>query len=254
MYIIIWQYFFSPRIIIMNRNTTNLRTNAKNEPKSKTVIFGTVIFACLLFIGMLIYIYYDDLVLIGSQQEGALVEGTINFESEIERNYERKESIATIMGTRESLFENEGYGLTFVWDMYVPNTMGNKGWGSNYNNMRPIMRWGESPHIYYNHRKNYLSVMAKYKDNPYYSQRPNINVEIPLQRWNKFIVVMDNRKVVIFINGKMVKTYTLGNVPIISSNYLDNITIGQKGNNIMGKIRNMSVKFRPLRTNEILLA
>lgn len=215
------------------------------------VKLGTYIFAILLFLGIMIYIYYDYLVKIGETEENILVVGTVDFNKK--RDYEKRENIATVIGTRDSLFSGEGYGLTFTFDLYIPNTMGNKGWESNYNNMRPIIRWGESPHIYYNHRKNYMSVMVKYKDNPYYVKRPNINVEIPLQKWNKVVVVINNRKILIFINGELTKAFSLGNVPIISSYYLNNIIIGESGNNINGKLRDMNVIFRPLETSEILL-
>lgn len=245
----------------MNRNTLNYGTGIMNNTtsnktlKNKKAILGTVIFGGLLFIGMLLYIYYDELATFRTQQDGILIDGTINFENKDMRKYERRENIATLIGTRGELFEKgDGYGLTFIWDMNIPNTMGNKGWESNYNNMRPIMQWGESPHIYYNHRKNYLSFMVKYKDNPYYSQKSKINVEIPLQKWNRIIMVINGRKIVIFLNGIMVNTQELGNVPMISNNYLDIVKIGESNNNIFGKVRDMKVIFRPLRTNEILLA
>ena len=239
----------------LNSNTVDKISKMKNNVKEKVIDKknikpGVYIFIILLFLGIILFLYYDDLKKVNTTGEYLI----IGRREKIDNNFEKQMSIASLLGTREALFvKGESYGISFSWDMYIPNTTSSKGWNSNYNNLRPIIRWGESPHIYYNHRKNYLSVMIKFKDNPYYSKFPQINVEVPLQRWNSFIVVINNRNINIFMNGDIVKNYTLNNVPIITQDYIKKVILGEPNNNIIGKLRNFKVYFKPLKTNEILI-
>jgi hypothetical protein len=47
--------------------------------------------------------------------------------------------MTNLITTRPTLtIPKTGYGLTFVWEMFIPNLAGNAGWQNNYNVIKPI--------------------------------------------------------------------------------------------------------------------
>ncbi len=132
-----------------------------------------------------------------------------------------------------------GLGITIVLDIYIPDIPMNAAWGSAYKTAKPIVCLGDSPRIYYSPFNNNLSLILKYKDNPYYSNYPEISCsDVKLQKWNKYIFVVDNRNVRIYLNGNIIRSQTIDGIPLI---YDSTIVLGQKNNNFLGNIRQLDI-------------
>ena len=149
------------------------------------------------------------------------------------------------------LVPNMGYGITFAWEMNIPNNAGNDKWKSSYNTLKPIISLGDSPVISYHPKKNYLSVILKYKNNPFYVQIAEIRFDnIKIQNWYKYIVIIDNRSVKLYINGVLSATKFLPSIPMINDLNTE-LDLGAKDNNFMGKVRNIVIYPYPISYNEI---
>lgn len=145
-----------------------------------------------------------------------------------------------------------GYGLTFCWDMYIPAQNGNDKWQNNYNYLKPIIKMGDSPVISYHPKKNYLSIVCKYRNNPFYAQFSEIKFnDIRLQKWSQYIIVIENRNIRLFVNGKLVSTKVLHSV-IVIPDIGNNIVLGEQNNNFLGKINNLTLYPYPLSYDEII--
>ena len=202
--------------------------------------------AGILLIALLIFIFYDDLFKGGKTIKYDLITDG----KTIDQDFEKRFILSEIIPDRENMIiPGYGEGLTFTWKMFIPNTMGERGWLTNFGKDKPIIRIGDSPHIYYNPKNNVLKVVLKYKETPFYAHYPVIELkDIPLQTWNHYAVVINGNNVVIFFNGKQVKNHKLNNIPIISNN---DIILGELDNNIIGSIKDFTIHFRPYNTYEI---
>ena len=156
------------------------------------------------------------------------------------------------INSRDTLYVPKlGYGLSFVWEMYIPSVNSNDKWQTSYNRLKPIISMSDSPVISYHPKKNYLSVVLKYRNNPFYVQFAELKFEdIKLQRWSKYILIIENRNVKLYIDGFLLSVKTLPNVPVIYD-ITTNITLGNINNNFQGKIKNASLYPYPLTYNEI---
>lgn len=153
---------------------------------------------------------------------------------------------------RETLYVPKlGYGLSFSWEMYIPSQGGNDKWQSNFNHLKPIITMNDSPIISYHPKKNYLSITVKYRNNPFYSQYGEVKFkEMKTQVWSKYVLVIENRNIRLYINGTLVSTKILPSVASISSGKSD-INLGEINNNFLGKIKNLSLFPYPLSYDEI---
>lgn len=143
----------------------------------------------------------------------------------------------------------EGEGLTFIWNMYIPSFTPENIWFTSYAKDKPLLRIGDTPQILYNPKNNSLKVMVKYKSTQFTSHYPIIELkDIPMQKWNKFIVVIKTNEVKIYINGEIIIHKVLPN-PIIINN--DDLQLGDINNNIIGKLSDFEIIFRPLNNIEI---
>jgi hypothetical protein len=165
-------------------------------------------------------------------------------------DYEKSYLIPSLITDRKSfLVPGKGNGITIVMDIYINNTPMNANWGSSYKRSKPILQIGESPCVYYTPNTGDLSLVLKYRDNPYYSNYPEIIYpDLKLQKWNKLIIVVDNRNIRFYLNGNIVKSQTIDGVPII---YDNDIKIGELNNNISGKIRQLDVYPLPVGPEDI---
>ena len=144
-----------------------------------------------------------------------------------------------------------GYGLSFVWEMYIPPVISNDKWQTNYNRLKPILSMSDSPVISYHPKKNYLSVVLKYRNNPFYAQFAELKFEnMKPQRWSKYMLIIENRNVKLYIDTVLVSVKTLPSVPVIYD-IGTNITLGNLNNNFQGKVRNASLYPYPLSYTEI---
>lgn len=202
--------------------------------------------AGILLIALLLIVFYNDLFKSGEVIKYDLITDT----KPIDQDFEKRYVLSEIIKDRDTMIvPGHGEGLTFTWKMFIPNTMGERGWLSNFSKDKPLIRIGDSPHIYYNPKNNILKVILKYKETPFYAHYPVIELkDIPLQTWNHYAVVINGNKVIIYFNGKQVKNHKLNNIPIISNN---DIILGEMDNNIIGSIKDFSIHFRPYDTYEI---
>lgn len=202
--------------------------------------------AGLLLIALLLFVFYDDLFKGGVKTKFDL----ITDDKVIDQEFEKRFVLSQIVPDRDNIvLPGYGEGLTFTWKMFIPNTMGERGWLSNFGKDKPIIRIGDSPHIYYNPKNNVLKVVLKYKDTPFYAHYPVIEIkDIPLQKWNHYTVVINGNDIVIYVNGKQIKNQKLNNIPIISNS---DIILGELDNNLIGRIKDFSIHFRPYNTREI---
>ena len=177
----------------------------------------------------------------------------IDEELNIKQDYQKNINIGSIIGGTKTRFtENgEGHGLSVYFDIYLENAQGHKGWTSQYDKHKPILRIGNSPHIYVNHKTGMLVVMLQYKDNPYYSHYPQIEVELPHQKWTKVLVVIDGRYVNIYYDDKLIKSAKLGNVPYLHLTDDSVVVIGEQDNNMQGKIRDLRLYYSPAHLEDL---
>ena len=163
--------------------------------------------------------------------------------------------LETLITDRETLYIPKlGYGLSFVWEMYIPTINGNDKWHTNYDRLKPIIKMSDSPIISYHPKKNYLSIVLKYRNNPFYAQFVEIKFEnIKPQRWSKYIMIIENNIIKLYIDTILVATKTLPSIPVIHD-IKSEIILGNTNNNFQGKIRNISLYPYPLDYNDIVIA
>lgn len=174
----------------------------------------------------------------------------INSTTKFTNDYSKSYPISTLINDRTKfIVPGKGNGITIVLDLYINNISMNASWGSSYRRVKPILQIGESPCIYYTPKTGELSLVMKYRDNPYYSNYPEIKLnDVKLQKWNKYIFVIDNRNVRIYLNGNIIKSRTLDGVPII---YDNEILLGESNNNFNGKVRQLDIYPFPIKPNDI---
>lgn len=204
---------------------------------NQAVIFtiaGLVLLLCLLGI---YYIYY---YLPNKRNTNKYQLSILTSETLLDETFSKTVQVANLVSDRSTLMIPKlGYGITFAWEMYIPNLAGNAGWQNDYNIVKPIFFMQDSPQVGYNPKKNYLSIITKYRDNPFYAQFSEIKVpNIKLQKWCKYILAISGRTIQIWIDGKIVQTEYLPSLPVFYD-IQSAITIGQINNNLQGKIRNL---------------
>lgn len=165
----------------------------------------------------------------------------------LDETFSQTIQISNLVSNRPTLMVPKlGYGITFTWEMYIPNLAGNAGWKNNYNIVKPIFSMQDSPQVGYNPKKNYLSVITKYRDNPFYAEFSEIKIlDIKLQKWCKYILAISGRTIQIWIDGKIIKTEYLPSLPVFYD-IQSAISIGQINNNFQGKLKNLIMYPYPL--------
>lgn len=204
----------------------------------------------ILLFGGLIFIFYDNLYVPSNKKSYTLLSGTHS----LTQDFESTIPYSLLAPNRESLMFSDGadvggYGLSFTWSMYLVQVGPERIWSTSYAKDKPILRIGDSPHIVYNPKYNILKVIVNYKESPFYAHYPVIELrDLPLQTWNRYGVVIDNNKVKIYFNGNLVVNKILASVPVIEST---DITVGEKANNFVGRIKDLTVYFQPYDNREI---
>ena len=201
-----------------------------------TAILVIIILSVLLALALGIYyfFYYAPYKFIGKKYAISLLKD----ETEFDKSFSKSLQVKTLV-TRPTLsVPDTGYGLTFAWEMYIPNRPSNDNWANKFNIVKPILAMNDSPQIGYNPKKNYLSIILKYRDNPFYAQYSEMKIpDIKQQQWNKYIVIINGRSITVFINGTLIDNKILPSVPVIYD-IASSIDLGKENNNFLGKIRN----------------
>ena len=205
-----------------------------------------VVFSVILFIGLIFLLFYNYFYKPGKQLQTMVVPGELVISDDFEQTILKPEFMPN---RAEIVLPGYGNGLTFKWHMYIENPQAEKSWASNYSRDKPLLRIGESPQILYNPKYNILKLQLKYRESPFYAHYPIIEIrDIPIRRWNYFVITIDGGHIRVYLDSRLVLNKILPNEPIITT---DNITVGEQGNNFMGRIRDMQVYFRPYNTQDI---
>ena len=212
----------------------------------------TLFYICIMFAILIIFIlvYYFYLYTTSNIQKYKIK--LLADETTINNDYEEAFPIKTFITTRDTLYVPKlGYGLSFCWEMYIPNNNSNANWNHSYNNIKPIIYMDDSPQIGYHPKKNYLSIIIKYRNNPFYAQYNEIKItNIKQQKWSKYILIINGRTIQLYIDGKINTIQYLPSLPVIYDIKSD-ITIGKKNNNFLGKIRNLILIPYPITASDI---
>ena len=204
----------------------------------------------IIFLTLVLLIFYNYLYRDNIKDSYKLIDDVLDIEQTyqetvpLDKLYDiTKRNTLTLSGNPE------GEGLTFIWNMFLPFYTMEKIWFTSYDKDKPILRIGESPQIIFNPRESTLKVIVQYKSTQFTTHYPIIELrDIPLQKWNRFVVVVKSNEVKIYLNGEIKINKKLIN-PIIINN--DDITLGDVNNNIIGKISDLRIVYRPLNTFEV---
>ena len=174
-------------------------------------------------------------------------------ETEFNESYTSTYEMSNLVINRDTLLIPKfGYGLTFKWEMNIPSRGSNDKWQNSFNHLKPIITMMDSPVISYHPKKNYLSIILKYRDNPFYAQFSEIKFhDIKLQRWSTYVLVIENRNVKLYIDNILSSTKILPSV-ITIYDIKSNIVLGEVNNNFLGKIKNLTLYPYPLKYEEII--
>ena len=168
------------------------------------------------------------------------------------KNYE-----ITTLDKGFDFFENEDCNkifnqITLNIKMKFPYIYPNKGWENSYKNIKPILNIGNSPTINYNPYHNYIEIGIQYKGKSVFTKTKYIKLEnILLQKWLDYYFVIDNRKVKIYLDKKLIKYVLLDSVPILNINKYTNIKFGEYHNNFNGLVEKIIFYRNALSSTEI---
>ena len=137
-------------------------------------------------------------------------------------------------------------------NIYFPNVISSKGWNTSYKNSKPIISFGESPVISYNPFHNYLEVKFKMK----YTSNNQKNIyykleNIPNASWLELVIVIEGKKLKIYLNRKLEKYIQLINIPILQFSANHKIKFGEYRNNFNGMVKKITFYKNALTTKEI---
>ena len=200
---------------------------------------GYYILAISILIIIVVIIYNNKIIFKPKRSMSLLDVGeTIRFDETTEIT----KSISSLPGISNNLFDiGKGYKLEISFNIKIPNTSGSENFHSNYKIDKPIIRFGNSPTIYFNHYDNKMKIFIAY--NNFKGVRNNYVFEyrLHLQKWNHILFSINGKNVNFVINGVNVKNQLLNFWPIITTNLNDNVVIGEKYNNIVGEIKDIFI-------------
>lgn len=136
-----------------------------------------------------------------------------------------------------------GMSITIKANVNMKNATSSDGWASSYLLLKPIIKIGDSPQLYYNAKDSKAVVLVAYRDNPTYPHIEQIELDLPQQKDTEIKVSISNRDIKISIDGALVKFHKLPNVALITAGFSDIIQIGESSNNIQGTINSLSIFF-----------
>jgi hypothetical protein len=139
--------------------------------------------------------------------------------------------------------------FTISWKMRIANIPPNFLWKSSYKQSKPIILNGGCPDIYYKPDKNVIIIKYQMMDNKLNTVYKDLVIKnIPLQRWNNFVIILESRKVNIYMNNELQYSYHLPTVPMEPTGQFK---MGSVNNNFLGKINNVVYHNYSLNMNEV---
>lgn len=204
---------------------------------------GYIIVAIMAFLAFFLYLYSSQIIAWWKSTSGTANEyPIIKGQQDLTQEFGERMTLGELLGGAQVLnIPDNGKAITIKLDLHMNSTVSNDGWGSSYLSLKPIIKVGESPALYYSPKDSKLVLVVKYRDNPYYPHYQNIEVDFPLQKWTSVLITVDNRDVKLYIDGNLVRFVKLDNTAVISNDYSDVISVGQVNNNIQGSIRGLSI-------------
>lgn len=206
-------------------------------------------FLIIIFLIITYYIIYHIKPIVSLKNKSTLVPEmeTLN------RDFEKKETVYNLVNRETLTLPNKANTLIITWQMYIPNIGSELLWTSNYSGDKPIIRIGNTPHIYYNPKHNKISVITKYIHTPFKYHFPTIELHnIKQQKWNTYTILIQSMKVLIYVNGELVKSHILDNPIKIDDSASSEIIVGELNNNIAGaKINNLELLYDELTHNQL---
>ena len=142
--------------------------------------------------------------------------------------------------------------ISIFMNIKFPYVYSNKSWKSSYKSMKPILQIGDSPIIQYNPFHNYLEIGIAYKGKSVFKKMKYIRIEnILLKKWLDFHFVIENRKIKIYQDKKLIKYEVLDSVPILDIDKSTIIKFGEYHNNFNGLVNKIIFYRKALTTSEI---
>ena len=127
-------------------------------------------------------------------------------------------------------------GNQFSYSLWInfQNVAESSQWYTNVNYKKPILYRFGSPNINYYPKDHKLQIQMAYKDKTGDIDYYNIDITtLPIQKWFNLIIVLDNRYVDVFIDGRRYITGYLPSVPFIFNR---NLYLGETDNNFNGYV------------------
>jgi len=140
------------------------------------------------------------------------------------------------LGTYEELNRSSQFDYQYAISFWVYLDATSPNMNSSYSKFTSIMNFGNKPNILYKANEHILLITTQQKDLEKTTENKLIefddngnriiykNTNLPLQKWNNFIVNYNGGILDIFLNGELVKS-SVGVVPYYT---LDNLTIGEE--------------------------
>lgn len=159
------------------------------------------------------------------------------------------------LGTYEELNGNDSFDYQYAISCWIFLDAAGPNVNPSSEKYTTLLNFGNKPNILYNSKTNTLMITMQQKDLQVNTQNKLTdfddngnriiyrNINIPLQKWNNFIINYNGGVLDIFLNGELVKS-EIGVVPYYT---LDNLTIGED-NGVKGGICNV-VYFRTALTS-----
>jgi len=191
-------------------------------------------------IAILIVIMYNHKLIFKPTRSMILLEP--NQIIEFDKDTEIIKSINSLYGVKNNLFPiGKGYKLEISFMIKIPNTSGSENFNSSYIEDKPILRFGNSPTIFFNHYDNKIKFFINYTTIDKTQSKYAIEYRLHLQKWNHVLLSINGMNINLIINGVNVKNKHLSFVPKITTNLNENVVVGQKNNNIIGKIKDVLI-------------
>jgi len=143
-----------------------------------------------------------------------------------------------------------GLKYTYMFWLYTSNMSSSGYWQTAFDKPKAIIRHYLAPNVYYLADKNIIRVSIGYKNEIGSLVEYNLDIEnFKYQLWQQIAVVVNNRIVSVYIDGKLTRAANLPNVPWIANRML---YIGEANNNFNGFIWNLEYFNDALSGNEII--
>ena len=142
--------------------------------------------------------------------------------------------------------------ISISMNIKLPYIYSNKGWNKTYKSYKPIIKFGTSPVISYNPYNHQIILSILYKDNPNVIKVKNVYINnIYIEKWMNIIFVIENRKIKIYSNKKLIKYDILDGVPMLhlSDNHI--VKMGEYKNNFNDYLNNITLYMKALTTKDI---